>query len=92
MKQKLKSKALIGDGKIERFAPSYEMAESWQRLIDGKDIKNHDLTLLKHEIMENKLMNEGYSQNQAHTITSKKYNYAKEAYEYYDKIKAYNKE
>lgn len=78
----------LGDGKFEQFAPSYEMAESWQRLIDGKNIQSHDLTLLKHEIMEKGLMKNGYSQDEAHTITSQKYNYAKEAYEYYDKIKA----
>lgn len=78
----------LGDGKFEQFAPIYEMAESWQRLIDGKNIQSHDLTLLKHEIMEKGLMKNGYSQDEAHTITSQKYNYAKEAYEYYDKIKA----
>lgn len=78
----------LGDGKFEQFAPSYEMAESWQRLIDGKNIQSHDLTLLKHEIMEKGLMKNGYSQDEAHTITSQKCNYAKEAYEYYDKIKA----
>lgn len=78
----------LGDGKFEQFAPSYEMAESWQRLIDGKNIQSHDLTLLKHEIIEKGLMKNGYSQDEAHTITSQKYNYAKEAYEYYDKIKA----
>lgn len=82
----------LGDGNFEQFAPSYEMAESWQRLIDGKNIQNHDLTLLKHEIMEKRLMENGYSQDEAHIVTSQKYNYAKEAYEYYDKIKAYNKE
>lgn len=78
-------------GKIDYFYPSFEMAQSWQRLIDGKDIQPHDLTLLNHEKMERELMEQGYSQDEAHTITSAKYNYSKEAEEYYDKINA-NKE
>ncbi len=36
----------IGNGQFERFAPDYMMAESWKRLIDGKQ-KPHDITLLK---------------------------------------------
>ena len=76
----------LGDN-YSRFAPDYMMAESWQRLIDGKNIQKHDLTLLKHEMMEQKLMKQGYTQDEAHRITSMKYNFAKEAYEYYDKIK-----
>ena len=75
----------LGD-RTDYFDPDYKMAESWQRLIDGKDIKPHDLTLLKHEQMERELMKQGYSQAEAHKITSKTYNYAKEAYEYYDSI------
>lgn len=75
----------LGD-RTDYFDPDYKMAESWQRLIDGKDIKPHDLTFLKHEQMERELMKQGYSQAEAHKITSKTYNYAKEAYEYYDSI------
>ena len=73
------------DGKIEYFAPSYEMSQSWQRLIDGKNIQPHDITLLKHELMEQELMRQGISQDEAHILTSKKYNYSKEAKEYHDK-------
>lgn len=72
--------------RIDYFDSDYKMAESWQRLIDGKDVKPHDLTLLKHEKMERELMEQGYSQEEAHKITSQTYNYAKEAYEYYDSI------
>ena len=77
----------LGDGKIERFAACYEMAESWQRLIDGRNIQKHDLTLLKHEIMERKLMLKGLSQHDAHIQTSRVYNYTLEAEIYYDSIK-----
>lgn len=73
----------LGDGKISRFDASFEMAQSWQRLIDGKNIQPHDLTLLQHEIMEKQLMDAGYTQDKAHIITSGIYNYAKEAYKYY---------
>lgn len=76
----------LGGSEPEYFTPSYEMAQSWQRLIDGKDIKKHDLTLLHHEIMEKDLMNQGYSQDKAHILASEKYDYRKESDEYYAKI------
>ena len=80
----------LGDEKIERFAACYEMAASWQRLIDGKDIQKHDLTLLKHEIMERGLMLDGMSQHDAHIQTSRVYNYTLEAEEYYDSVKKHS--
>jgi hypothetical protein len=67
----------LSDG-YERFAPSYEMAQSWQRLIDGKDIKPHDITMLKHEILEKELITQGLSQTEAHIEASKIYNYTAE--------------
>ena len=72
--------------------PSYEIAQSWQRLSEGKRIQKHDLTLLKHEIMEHDLMQQGYSQAEAHIITSKEYNYSAESEEYYGKISKYKKD
>ena len=73
------------DGEIKRFAPSFYIAQSWDRLMKGT-IEEHDLTLLRHEIMEKELIDKGFNQIEAHKITSKKYNYQKEAEEYYDKI------
>ena len=73
----------LGNGKPEFFYPCYEMAQSWQRLIDGKNIQPHDITLIKHEIMESKLMKLGYSQRKAHNATSKLYDYKTECEEYY---------
>ncbi|MBP3328734.1 MAG: hypothetical protein J6L91_07490, partial [Clostridia bacterium] len=78
----------LGGFEPKRFEPDYMMAESWQRLIDGKP-KKHDLTLIKHEVMEKWLMKQGMSQDEAHILTSKKYNYDKEAREFYGKIKKY---
>ena len=47
-----KQKHDLGGSELEYFYPNYEMAQSWQRLIDGKNIQKHDITLLNHEIME----------------------------------------
>ena len=66
------------------------MAQSWQRLIEGKDIQKHDITMLQHEDMELSLMKQGYSQDEAHIMTSKVFNYAKEAQEYYDKVEEHS--
>ena len=81
----------LGNGKLERFYPNYDMAQSWQRMIEGKNIQDHDITLLNHENMERDLVLNGYSQKEAHNITSKTYNYAKEANEYNDRIKGNQK-
>jgi hypothetical protein len=81
----------LGNNELEYFAPSYEMAQSWQRLIDGKNIQVHNLTLIKHEVMEKDLMNAGLSQDEAHRLTSKTYNYSKESEEYYANLKANKK-
>ena len=63
------------DGK-HRFAPSYDMAQSWQRLINGS-FEDKDIVLLKHEYAELRYMEKGFTQNEAHIKASKKYNYAK---------------
>ena len=48
------------------FAPDYDMAQSWQRLREGKYIQPHDITLLYHEAIEAYYMQQGYSYDQAH--------------------------
>ena len=63
------------DGK-RRFDPDYEMAQSWQRLINGK-FKEQDMILLKHEYVELRYMEKGFSQNEAHIKASRRYNFAK---------------
>lgn len=81
----------LGGKELEYFEPDYMMAESWQRLIEGKP-ETHDITMLKHEVLEKKLMQKGMTQEQSHIEASKKYNYSKEAGEYYAKIEKYKKE
>ena len=81
----------LGGEELEFFEPDYMMGESWRRLQVGTP-EPHDITLLYHEMMERELMEQGMSQEKAHIIASHKYNYDKEATEFYDKIKKYRKE
>ena len=76
----------LGDIEPRRFDPSLAMAQSWQRLINGNP-EPHDLTMLRHEILEKDLMDSGMSQYAAHIEASKKYNYAKESDDYYATLK-----
>lgn len=76
----------LGGLEPEYFAPDFAMAQSWQRLINGTP-EPHDLTLLRHEIMEKELMDTGMSQSQAHDITNKTYNYGEEVKQYYGTLK-----
>ena len=57
--------------------------------INYKKVSN-DIIMLKHELMEKELMKKGMSQEEAHIVTSKKYNYDKEATEFYGKIKKFS--
>jgi len=61
------------DAHAERY---YDMALSWQRLIDGKNIKEMDIILLKHELAEIEFMLQGYTFEEAHELAEKEYNYA----------------
>ena len=66
----------LDDG-VMRFPPDYEMAQSFQRILDGKNIQEHDLILLRHERLEYGLMKRYDLKYQtAHDITARKYNYA----------------
>lgn len=62
----------------KRFSASYDMAQSFQRLLDGKNIQVHDHILLKHERLEAYLMQRyHYVYEDAHELAERKYNYAK---------------
>jgi hypothetical protein len=69
-----------------RFDPDYWQAESWRRLQEGKNILEEDLILLKHEELEERLMNEAgfvyegvvynrLSYDEAHDIANARYDY-----------------
>ena len=66
------------------FDACFEIAESWQRLAGmSTEICTHDVTLIKHELMEMELVGKGYSQEDAHNMTNKLYNYTEESDAYY---------
>lgn len=71
-----------------RFDPDCAIAQSWQRLYIGRDIKPHDRTLIQHEKleMEIKRENPGISHDEAHTRAAMVYNYGKEAVAYYGSL------
>lgn len=81
----------LGEHGFRPFFPSCDIAQSWQRLMEGRNIQPHDLTLLKHEIMEQQLMRSGLTQDEAHFLTSQTYNYGREADDYYATLKKNNK-
>ena len=79
----------LDDGK-RRFDPSFDIAQSWQRLTEGKH-EPHDILLIKHELCEKQLMLDGMSQAEAHIKATRKYNYKRGVVEYNAKIKKYKK-
>lgn len=80
-------------GESRKFDPDCAIAQSWQRLMNGKDIKLHDKTLIEHELLEMKIKQEnpGIDHVKAHELASEKYNYSKEALEYYGNLKKHKK-
>ena len=72
-----------------RFDPDCAIAQSWQRLMNGKDIKKHDRTLIEHELLEMRIKKEnpGIEHLEAHRLAASKFNYPKEAGEYYGNLK-----
>ena len=65
------------DGELAHFDPDYEIAQSIQRLRDGKNIQRHDLILIQHEALEYDLMNnDGLVYEEAHKKANEQFNYA----------------
>jgi len=67
----------LGNEELERFIPIYDMAVSWQRLIDGKAIQEMDIILLRHELAESAYMAQGMNYDTAHRLAETEYNYTK---------------
>lgn len=70
----------------KQFDPNCAIAQSWQRLWDGKDIKPHDILLLDHEIYEMKLCKK-MDQDKAHILATKLYDYRTASDNYYKSLK-----
>ena len=66
----------LTDG-YKRFRPYFEIAQSWQRLESGINIREQDIILLNHELTELRLVKSGISQDDAHIEASKIFNYRK---------------
>lgn len=69
----LKKQDIFGERKL--FDPNDEIAKSWDRLRAGADIREEDLILIKHELMEMELIEQGLSRDEAHCLSNKKYNF-----------------
>lgn len=69
---------IFRDGSKKRFDSDYDMAESFRRILEGKNIKPHDIIMIKHENLELNLMRKyNMVYEDAHELTETKYNYAK---------------
>jgi hypothetical protein len=72
----------LGEEEPTCFDPDYDMAVSWQRLINGVNIREMDIVMLNHELTEHELMTRsGLSYSEAHVIADKKYSYSKYIHE-----------
>lgn len=58
------------------FYPSYQMSQSWQRLIDGRNIRHQDVIMLNHEFLECTLMKQGMKSWEAHDVAQGVYDYS----------------
>ena len=69
------------------FDACFEIAESWRRLMSKHDeIEPHDILLIKHELSKIDLVNKGFTQEDAHNISNKLYNYADACDVFYDSL------
>ena len=58
------------------FDADFNIAQSIQRLRDGKKIFKHDIILVYHEAIEADFMKQGLSYEDAHEKANEKFNYA----------------
>ena len=66
---------------------SNDMSESFRRILEGKNIKPHDITMLRHENLELNLMKKyNMVHEDAHSLAEQKYNYKKELDEFLERI------
>ena len=69
-------KHIFADGTERQFDPDYDMSESFRRILEGKNIKPHDITLLRHDNLELNLMKKYNMVNVvSHYLSEQKYNF-----------------
>lgn len=75
---------LFSDGSIHKFDTDFDMAQSWIRIREGKNIQPHDILLLKHELMEAEIMGTGTTipYEPTHDKVSETYNYKAALFKY----------
>lgn len=77
----------FSDGSVRRFDADYDMSESFRRILEGKNIMPHDITMLKHENLELNLMKKyNMVYEDAHELAELKYNYKKELDEFLERV------
>lgn len=74
----------------KRFYPSYWMAQSFQHLIEGKNILPMDILCINHELLEIELISKGMTQDEAHLEATKAFNYTARCREMEKKEKGKN--
>lgn len=59
------------------FDPDYDMAQSFLRILNRQKVLEHDIILIKHELLESNLMkeNSNLTYKEAHKITNQQFNY-----------------
>lgn len=73
----------ILDNGYKQFDTDYYMAESFRRLREGKDVKEHDIIMLKHEWLEAGLEKRyNLTYREAHKLAERKYNYSEALMKY----------
>lgn len=71
---------ILYDG-VGRFAPSYDMAVAWQRLVAGKP-EERDFLLLHHELLENQVEKAyNLTASEAHEMAKAKYNWEQKLFD-----------
>ena len=77
------------DDVMKKFESCFEIAQSWHRLAyEPECIQPHDLLLLKHEIREMEYVEKGFSQDEAHTIASREFDYSHDSRMFYEELAA----
>lgn len=75
------------NGEVHGFEPDYDMAESFRRIFEGKNIKPHDIIMLKHEKLELALIKKyNMVYEEAHELANRKYNYQRALDEFLEGI------
>ncbi len=77
----------FADGSVKKFHPDYYMSESFRRILEGKDVKAHDIIMLHHENLELNLMKKyNMVYEDAHELADKKFNYVKALEEFLKEV------